>query len=607
MTQVLQKNNQTQKSYFRRRFVQNIFENRKLTILLFVLQLSGLPVISFCGQLMIKQETNNLPVTNTIPIIFTAFLLFAVACLLGISSAISMFSYLVQKSQTDTVLSLPIRSTTRFCADYLSGLLIYIVPYIVSGMICFISVAIGDKNSMITDYFYYLGYYLDSPDIPLLSFLAKAFIIGLLTMLMFYNIAVFITTCCGTIKEAVTYSLVTNLAIPGIIFTTGLIMYEGLESVEPSVEILDKLIVSSPFGGVLFIISSVRYRIPFSSWLPGFLLTTILFFGASFFLYKKRKAEDVTKPFVFQFFYYVLLCSAVFAASGLISQLESGIPAAAPIITGSVIFIGLDLIKNKGIKSIRQVSVSIVCLIITMTALFSLINASSKTNGFNSEERIPKVSQISSVKIDRAWLNHCLYNYLEFTDPDIFDEITDIHADCIEGLKKKHERKQNHKQYDYSPIDYITIQYTLKNGDIISRDYFGIPVDNDTIRKIDSLITDNLEAKEQLIERFKRDIWYYYKSGQVPYNNILHIYVADTDLNAHLRYQEYNTENIERIITEICEAYEKDIMSLTEKAKFSFVPYEINHRFPIPSCFTNTIDAIESNLDYFTPKQVTHN
>jgi hypothetical protein len=496
MTQVLQKNNQTQKSYFRRRFVQNIFENRKLTILLFVLQLSGLPVASFCGQLMIKQETNNLPVTNTIPIIFTAFLLFAVACILGIASAISMFSYLVQKSRTDTVLSLPIRSTTRFCADYLSGLLIYIVPYIVSGIISFISVAIGERNGMITSYIYPAMPIFSF--VPLLSYVAKAFFIGLLTMLMFYNIAVFITTCCGTIKETVTYSLVTNLAIPGIIFTTGLIIYNDLSSVDIDIEILDKLIISSPFGGVLFILALEEYHFPFFSWLLRFLLITVMFLAVSFLLYKKRKAEDVTKPFVFQFFYYVLLCSAVFTVSGLISQLESDIPATAPIITGSVIFIGLDLIKNKGIKSIRQAFVSMVCLIATMVGLFSLINASDKTNGFHAEERIPKASQISSVRIDGSWLNDSFYDYFDFTDPALFDDITAIHADCIEGLTR---------EFDYGKQIDVNIQYTLKNGDIMSRDYFGIPVNENTINTLNSLFIRSSEAKEQLIKHFRRNIW----------------------------------------------------------------------------------------------------
>jgi hypothetical protein len=449
---------------------------------------------------------------------------------------------------------------------------------------------------MITYYFY--------TTMPLLSYVAKAFFIGLLTMLMFYNIAVFITTCCGTIKETVTYSLVTNLAIPGIIFTTGLIIYNDLSSVDIDIEILDKLIISSPFGGVLFILALEEYHFPFFSWLLRFLLITVMFLAVSFLLYKKRKAEDVTKPFVFQFFYYVLLCSAVFTVSGLISQLESDIPAAAPIITGSVIFIGLDLIKNKGIKSIRQAFVSMVCLIATMAGLFSLINASDKTNGFHAEERIPKASQISSVRINGSWLNHSFYDYFDFTDPALFDDITAIHADCIEGLTRK---------FDYGKQIDVNIQYTLKNGDIMSRDYFGIPVNENTINTLNSLFIRSSEAKQQLIKHFRRNIWKNYEEYSKndmwrqadPYVKILYIIderSKDNPVYKGLLYNEHNTDNIERIITEICEAYVKDIMALNENTDIESAPYRIQYRYKVMSDFTNTIEAIENNIDYFTER-----
>lgn len=70
-----------------------------------------------------------------------AFILISIFCLAaavlcGIIIAVNNFSYLYKKSQVDMIYSLPIKKKFKFLSDYASGLVIYIVPYIVACIIC---------------------------------------------------------------------------------------------------------------------------------------------------------------------------------------------------------------------------------------------------------------------------------------------------------------------------------------------------------------------------------------------------------------------------------------------------------------------------------------
>ena len=125
----------TNNTRFLTNFKLSVKSGRKILIVLSVLQLLGLPVMAAVAVSAAADDGGNSAQSQVAFILISIFCL-AAAVLCGIIIAVNNFSYLYKKSQVDMIYSLPIKKKFKFLSDYASGLVIYIVPYIVACIIC---------------------------------------------------------------------------------------------------------------------------------------------------------------------------------------------------------------------------------------------------------------------------------------------------------------------------------------------------------------------------------------------------------------------------------------------------------------------------------------
>lgn len=143
------------KSFFGTRFFNDIKSSKQLFIVNIVLQILGIPMLAVIAVVLMYIE--NLPEHNElmdvvsiscVPFVFISVGTVFLAICLGVVIAMLNFSYLYRKTIVDMHYSLPLTTTHRFFADFLSGLSIYIIPALGAIML---SLGILGVGSIITD------------------------------------------------------------------------------------------------------------------------------------------------------------------------------------------------------------------------------------------------------------------------------------------------------------------------------------------------------------------------------------------------------------------------------------------------------------------------
>ena len=180
-------------SFFAARFKANLKASKNMMIIITVLQLLGLPVLSFVlylSEKSWKENDYNTSIDNFVsyatPI---GFISFSIALLLGFGVVMSSFSYLHKISKSDMSLALPLTTRQRFTADYLSGIIVYVIPAIVAAIIALIPLR---KTAEIAEY----GYN------ELEMYYPKLLAAYIAAIIMFYTFITFATVICGSARSS---------------------------------------------------------------------------------------------------------------------------------------------------------------------------------------------------------------------------------------------------------------------------------------------------------------------------------------------------------------------------------------------------------------------
>ena len=193
---------------------QNFKQSKKWFVLACVLQLLGLPVFVIMSYVITFAENSHnneeLVILQGISVIF-----FCLAMLVSVFIEINVFSYLHQKNKTDMIMSLPITTKQRFWSDFLSGLLMYVLPYLFS--LIPTGIILGILNSK---------YDLDRIIGMDLKTIIFSFIALFLIMIMLYAFILLALVCCGTLRGAITYIIALNAIIPLFFLIIGLCVSE---------------------------------------------------------------------------------------------------------------------------------------------------------------------------------------------------------------------------------------------------------------------------------------------------------------------------------------------------------------------------------------------
>lgn len=496
----------TNNTRFLTNFKLSVKSGRKILIVLSVLQLLGLPVMAAVAVSAAADDGGNSAQSQVAFILISIFCL-AAAVLCGIIIAVNNFSYLYKKSQVDMIYSLPIKKKFKFLSDYASGLVIYIVPYIVACIICNFILFCGRVCvDELTEIF---------SDGSLMTLVMQGEFAGLLVMIMLYTLSVLVLSCCGTLFESIMNIFMINGLIPGSISVVAAMLFANLYGVPIFETVAPVLGYTSPLGAVIYMIyvlgseeyiySSEVFSINagvYGKWVLFFLGATALYFLLTMFLYNRRKAEDVSKPYVFKLLYYIVV-TVISMAISLIARYQFSM--IFPVIIFSfIVYMIFEVITNRGFKKIYK---SLIRYAVTMVGILIICVAAIGTRGFGVEGKTYSPSRVKSVEVSYGGIDNImdLYsvidgysmsmymengNLIEYKDSEIIEKITQVQKDAIKTYRSgeygNYSSMENifyqsvyyegdynlnyEESYDYPCYD-ITFRFNLKTGGKVKRNY----------------------------------------------------------------------------------------------------------------------------------------
>lgn len=597
-------------------FMLSLKQNKKILIVISILQLLGLPMLSVtltAAAIYDAGDTGNISMISLGFFTMISLFCIGVSIICGIIIAINNFSYLYKKSQVDMIYSLPIKRKYKFLSDYLSGLAVYLVPYIVA---CILSIAILLASGVCVENMSGL-----LEDGSFIALVIQGEFAGLLIMTLLYTLTIFVLNCCGTLFESIINILVINILIPGLIAVISTMFFADLYGVSIFDTILPVLGYTSPIGAGIYLISLLFTSEFLNSdvlgcltlgvygkWIVFFLLFTAAIFVLSMFLYMKRKAEDVSKPYVYKFLYYLVITSVLMAIS-LIARYD--ITTIIPVIIFSlIVYLIFEVITNRGFKKIYK---SFIRYAVTMVSILIVCIIAVGTKGFGVESKIPSVSSVKSVSVSYQGFDQSVVlehhtDYLDqkydriYNQKEVIEKVIEVHEDILD-LYYSGEFEESFFSNDYYYDDYydsdvyydgtpkadyprysVNFTYKLKTGSKITR-YYTLTFEE--IKKL--FILDSTPQMGEFFEKCMmndiRQDHYVNAKRKIEYViYISNIFNTDADENKINRSQ----------ANEICEAYGKDYSNMTEKQMLTDNIYcYINNDYPVRESFKNTIACLE--------------
>lgn len=576
------------KSFFKTHFKNTILENKKFLFIISVLHLIGYPVIAFTIRYYSEHPDNtdeNYAIASCIAL--------AIAILSGAIIAISIFNYLYKKSTVDMNLSLPLTTRQRFLSEYFAGLTIYIVPAIIGGLIGTVILLTGKHELMeFLKYTIYIG---------------SIVIIG---MILYYSLTVLILSCCGSLFETILSTLLINAMIPASIYLLSYTIISndsfGLSS---NSLFLNQIFISSPIGNAAFIIyffdnvnmyGNVNTNL-YVHWLIPTLIFTVLIVLLSYFLYKKRKAEQVSKPYVYKFIYYAILFFVTFCIISIfkVSTGSSDYTAhtdSTPIdasffpavMCSGIVFFIMEIISNRGFKKFW---LSILKFAGTITCIYAVLLLCHATNGFGVNKYVPLESAVDNVIID--FDNTSTYN-LPIRNKHTIHDVVSLHEKVI---KEKYEDKNtSHKEIPESELDQrikngalatynrnnISITYYLKNGSILTREY---NVSDEQMEQLYASMMTGRDYAEYCYHKLSYSFAFRVENDKNARNIEIYNKINQKILTTKLTVDEFS---------KLIKAYKNDIENMSADSFYTDkIIGTIDLEYPIRESFINTLNFLE--------------
>lgn len=514
-----------------------------------------------------------------------SFVFTAIAVLLGVIIAIQNFSYLHKKQETDTYMSLPLSDKQRFFGDYFSGLLTYIAPVIISAVFTFITFAIAvavinvnpECRMSITPLEY------GEHTIGWGQLMIEIYLIAIVAMIMLYTIITLACTLCGSLFETIVHSFILNGAIPGMIALLCFVMFNRVPGVDVLKIMLPIMSKTSPLGAFIGYLNYTDlmneavflfpFFIKFWLWLAVF---TVLYVVIAYLAYKKRKAEDVAKPYVFKSYYYAIISCVTFAVCAII-PIEFDILLIPMIVVAAVAFLAFELITNRGFKKFGK---SLIKCALTITASILLIGILDNGWGFGIGRRVPDADDVESVTIENMEMVMGIqidHDGVEFFEKDAIEAVITAHTKAADracdesefpGILKDYYSYDSYNWDGYYGYDYTettTITYKLKNGSSITREYKFTKEEREIISSVALTSKDYAKNEADEFVRSNRtypDGWdyrvYVHDAIQKDEYTIATKVLNMDSYSMLVSEDEYNT-----FVKEIAEAIEKDILDRT--------------------------------------------
>lgn len=620
----------------------------KISIVMFLLHLLGIPVVFISTMHNILSHTDSNPSESALYIAAGATCL---AGAMGVIVALMNFRYLFSKNQVDMSLSAPLSMKQRFLSDYLSGLASYILPFLAVQILSVILLLVGiigfdgheftiiERNEWIRTYTCTIFSEV------LLPAYGRLFFGGILLMIMLYTLTVIITVCCGTLFEAIVHTVLINAFIPGFIaafFMTVFIDRFVIDFVKPFLHILSW---TSPVGGLVTLVMGLGNEniydygvVPIASFAAGVIIFTAALFAGAYFLYKKRRAEQVSKPVVFRGVYAVMITLILFTAELLcfgpdMDEIKKFDKYFFGVLVSSFgIYMLFEIISNRGFKKLWKGAVRYAVTLAVFVGCLTVINT---TRCFGMEFRVPSADNVEKVYLGYGGVYY-EYPSFEFSyyggdgsdrgvyvleDRENIENIVNAHKYIVSAYKEAVDKNKEAELYgfeelfNYIDIPYVgnpfSVCYELKNGSRMTR-YFSVT----TAEAIKCLMQIEVseEYKTQAAEMIK-DAFYPYEElcrdravsaeHSEDKDANVYLYVSDPKKTAVYPYvEEVRSKTLvdEEFYYELRDALAKDIADRTAEEYFTPCSDRMYHMYisgviyhDIDGSFTETLKVLASH------------
>ena len=488
--------------------------------------------------------------------------------------------------------------------------------------------------------------------------LLKLILCGLLAMLMLYTVTVLITVCCGSKFESIAYTILVNVLLPMTVMCVTFSVFDNLYGISSDVPMLKVISFTSVAGAIVValdwsigggVFSGIEEWINYGVWAAVYFLIIAALCALAFFLYRKRRAEQVSKPFVFKLAYYITITCAVFCiVSLLLSSSDFGLLPA--VIITAIVYMIFEVVTNRGFK---RFWLSIIKYAATFLAAFGVIWLGDKTDGFGAVSRVPLPVTVISAEVSgyaasgayghfdySSWYASILdsenridnffsdiYEPLVFTDKENIGTIIDAHNALIDFYNEYKAEEAFSFGGKYQKLmdnaasqGTIDIRYHLAGGGTLERHYSCYDsAAQEILMRLD--LTEEYVQKSQTAERYRKHIL------EIP-----EIYKAEMEkaqknpellqnYNGKKRiYEAYASSGIVKDDTagisidslcrrgfyeQLAEAYAKDIMAINEENYYYSELHNIwrvnltgDMRYgqaavSVPESFSNTVELLE--------------
>ena len=418
--------------------------------------------------------------------------MYIVIVILAFLLAMSGFWYLYSGVKTDFYHSLPIKREKLFLSRYISGILIFIVPY-------YISVILG----------YGAGSMKGAGASGILSLCAKGFVTNVVLFLLFYNLAVLGVLLTGNLFTGVlaygaflSYGVLLDSAtkLTKLNFFTTCIdyarkgaLFDGSFSILSPLyamnEILSKNKVAMKNVGTVFFISLL------------ILIVCIL-------VYKIRPTESYHKAIAFRKLQPVIKVAVVLPLSAMAGILLSEIAGqnfiwyvGGILASALLLSVAIEFLYHLDIKECIRPKISTGVILAALISMIVVL----KLDLVGFDTYLPKESKLKTMSIYIDELNG-YYEYPgeysissgnsgSFLDLAKIEEFDDVYQLAKKGVELQKKRDDVGSYTTESGMLSFSVRYELKNGKVV---YRGYSVEkNEENLKLVAKIYDNWEFKQK--------------------------------------------------------------------------------------------------------------
>ena len=612
----------------------NVKSSKKMLIMLTILHLLAAPAVllsAMIGTISGDRYGGNAEMYFVIGCFTTA-----AAGFMGIIIAVDSFKCLYSRSVVDMRFSLPLTTNQRFFSNFMSGLSVYMGPFFAAQVIALLMDGFAMLFLEGHEFYYTVSSYYNISSSFICDIFSeivpmhlKLIVCGTLTMLMLYTLSVLITVCCGNKFECIAYSILVNIIVPVTVLAVIFSLFNDVYGVDAEQYAYDIIMSICPAGGIMAAVmwaeNNIYGFITIGKWLIIFTLLTIALGALAFFLYRKRRAEQVTKPFVFKLAYYIILTGATFSIYSVLRFSFMGM-----LITTAIIYLIFEVVANRGF---RRIIFSAIRYAVTIAAAFALTSIAEATNGFGTQWRVPSKLSVAAVEIDysgayKDFKVYDGYSFVTLRDSDNIEAVINMHKNVLDDYREYldsyvpdaygpgHGGYQLDVEGDHASVSGITIKYHLITGGTMVRNYntistgafhqlAGIDLSDEYKEQTAKLYTDKILSENATIknklESYGSDYYYgdYYYGDGGDVSDVLYLNGYGEKQSVSCRYlYEHGFYDA------FAKAYAKDIMAINSDNyyhselvnEYTYRSYHGNSVY-IPESFTNTLSLL-SEYDF---------